>query len=216
MLLIAPVFALLAAQPLREINHTYDAATFKAPGFNRYLWVDSPNQNDRPADTLVDTIVLHHTAGKALQGTVAWFARTEAQASAHYTVGRDGSVIQHVSTFKRAWHAGKSIDRYGRENVNNFSVGIEIDNVGDGKEPYPQPQVDAVKHLVRSLMRYRFKNVKQITSHEFVAIPLGRKNDPSRNFPWSQFEDTAKEFNVELVYDIGPIKNDPKRQRQPS
>jgi N-acetylmuramoyl-L-alanine amidase/AmpD protein len=97
-----------------------------------------------------------------------------------------------VSTFARAWHAGASIDKYGRRDLNDFTVGIEIVNLGDGKDPWTKEQVEAVHHLCRVMVR-RFP-IKQITSHEYIAIPKGRKNDP-KGFPW----DTLKDLGVELV-----------------
>lgn len=170
---------------------------FVAPGPNRVVWDQSPNFGTRPEGTVIDTIVLHHTAGDNLKGTVNWFRNPESQVSAHFTVGRDGSIVQHLSTYLRAWHAGKSIDALGRENVNDFSVGIEIDNEGDGKHPYPEAQLQAVEHLVSVLMR-RF-SIRQITSHEFIAEPQGRKVDPI-DFPWDRME----RFQVPLFYGKKP------------
>lgn len=166
---------------------------FTAPGRNNVVWAYSPHFNDRPEGTVIDTIVLHHTAGKALEGTVKWFWMPESQVSAHFTIGRDGSIVQHVSTYKRAWHAGQSIDAFGRNNVNHFSVGIEIDNIGDGTEPYPEEQLQAVEHVVSVLMRRH--SIRQITSHEYIAEPQGRKNDPIK-FPWTRM----KRFKVPLYY----------------
>lgn len=169
---------------------------FVNPGPNKVIWVASPNFGPRPTDAPIDTIVLHHTAGDTLAGTVKWFAMTESQVSAHFTVGKDGSIVQHVSTFDRAWHGGNSMDVEGRTNVNNFSIGIEIVNIGDGKHPYPQAQVDAVRNLCAHLIRHRFPGIKQITSHEFIAIPYGRKNDPI-NYPW----DSLKELETPIIID---------------
>ena len=173
---------------------------YKDPGRNKIAWVHSPNFNERPADAVVDTIVLHHTAGSSLIGTAKWFATTESQVSAHFTVGKDGSILQHVNTFYRAWHAGASEDKFGRNNVNHFSVGIEIVNVGDGKDPWNPEQVEAVRLLVTHLCRHRYKGqIRQITSHEFIATPTGRKNDPI-NYPWETLVPLSKELNIELVY----------------
>ena len=166
---------------------------FKDPGRNKVAWILSPNFGPRPKDTVIDTIILHHTAGPTLKGTVNWFLNKESQVSAHFVIGKDGSIVQQVSTFDRAWHAGVSKDAAGRGNVNDYSVGIEIVNVGDGKDSYPEEQVQAVEHVVSVLMR-RFP-IKQILSHEFIAIPKGRKNDP-KGFPW----DRMKRFGVPLYF----------------
>lgn len=163
------------------------------------LWYGSPHYNARPENTQIDTVVLHHTAGTSLTSVCKWFAMPESQVSAHYTIGKKGQIVQHVSTFNRAWHAGKSIDYLGRENVNNFSIGIEMDNKGDGKDPWTEEQVAACVRLVRVLKQYRFPNIKYVTSHEYIAEPKGRKNDPL-NFPWQRLESSAKELGFELLY----------------
>ena len=169
---------------------------FQNPGFNKVVWVESPNQNKRPAGAVVDTIVLHHTAQDSLRTTVNFFATAASKVSAHFCIGKDGSIVQFLSTFDRAWHAGVSTDAYGRKGVNDFSIGIEIDNPGDGVTPYPEAQIRALDNLIGFLLM-RFPEVKQITSHEFIAEPQGRKNDP-KNFPW----DRMKHFGLPLNYGL--------------
>ena len=159
---------------------------WKDPGYAKLVWDQSPHFNERPKDAVIDTVVLHHTAGGTLGGTVRWFRNSDSKVSAHFTIGKDGSIVQHVSTFSRAWHAGVSKDHRGMENLNNFTIGIEMVNVGDGKDPWTKEQVDVVYFLVAHLKK-RFPELKYITSHEYIAEPQGRKNDP-KNFPWGRLE----------------------------
>ncbi len=173
-------------------------APYRDPGYNKLVWIDSPHQNARPAETVVDTIVLHHTAGPTTEGCVKWFQNPESRVSSHFVVGKDGSIVQMVSTFQRAWHAGVSKDKLGRESVNNFSVGIEMVNVGDGKDPWTKEQVEVVRFLCGHLMK-RFP-IKTIVSHEYIAEPRGRKPDP-KGYPW----ESLKDLGVELVYGLKPI-----------
>lgn len=188
----AGALALVAAVALVQ-----GQAKFEAPGFNRLVWVDTPHFNRRDLATPIDTIVLHHTASGNLAGTVSWFQNKESRVSSHYIVGKDGSVVQVVSRFDRAWHAGKSQDSYGRKEANAYSIGIELVNKGDGKDPWTEPQLGALHNLLTLLVRWH--PVKQITSHEFVAEPQGRKNDP-RAFPWDRFRD----FGVPLFFGMKP------------
>jgi N-acetylmuramoyl-L-alanine amidase len=152
------------------------------PGFGNVIWVRSPNYNRRPDGVSPDTIVLHSTVTPTLEATTRWFYSPESKVSAHFTIGKDGSIVQHVSTFLRAWHAGVSKDTTGRENLNDFSIGIEMVNLNDGKDPYPPEQVEAVRYLILVLKR-RFPTIETITSHAIVAQPPGRKSDP-KGFPW--------------------------------
>jgi N-acetylmuramoyl-L-alanine amidase len=190
--MILPLCALTLSMMIdwKALEQDFD---FKDPGAHKVVWVDSPNFNERPDDVVIDTIVLHHTAGPTLAGTVKWFTMPESKVSAHFTVGKDGSIVQMVSCLNRGWHAGVSTDYKGRTNVNDFSIGIEIVNVGDGKDPYPEAQIKAVELLCEVLVD--FYPIRQITSHEFIGEPEGRKNDPI-DFPWSRFE----KIGVPLVY----------------
>ncbi|WP_319531047.1 N-acetylmuramoyl-L-alanine amidase [uncultured Cohaesibacter sp.] len=87
----------------------------------------SPHQSD---EFTPRGIILHDTAGRLEKGSaVDWFLHSEARASAHLTVERDGSVTQQVGFDRRAWHAGKSSYR-GESNVNAFAFGIEMVNLG--------------------------------------------------------------------------------------
>lgn len=158
---------------------------WKDPGYLKVAWIQSPNFGPRPEDALIDTIVVHSTVSPTLEGTTRWFYTTESQVSAHFTIGKDGSIVQHVSTFARAWHAGRSTFQ-GRENCNNFTIGIELVNLNDGKDPYPEAQTTALNFLIDAMKR-RF-DLKFITSHEYIAQPQGRKSDPAA-FPWQTLED---------------------------
>ena len=166
---------------------------WKDPGYMKLVWIQSPNCGPRPEGVIVDTIVIHSTVIPTLEATTRAFQRESSQVSAHYSIGKDGSIVQNVSTFERAWHAGVSKDVRGKENLNHFSVGIELVNLNDGKDPYPAAQLDALKAIIVVLKR-RFPIV-QIASHEYIAQPYGRKSDPT-NFPWDQF----KQFGLPLYF----------------
>lgn len=77
----------------------------------------------------VDTIVLHSTDGANAMSSAHYLARSDTSVSAHLVVARSARVIQLLPFNVRAWHAGKS--KYeGRQQLNDFSIGIEIDNAG--------------------------------------------------------------------------------------
>jgi N-acetyl-anhydromuramyl-L-alanine amidase AmpD len=151
-------------------------------------WIPSVNHNTRPGGKSdIDTIVLHHTGGGSLESNVAWMNNPASKVSAHYTVGKDGRIVNSVRDEDRAWHAGTS--RYkGRDDVNDFSVGIEIVNKGDHVDPYPPEQMEAVAHLVAWLMTTLGISYERITGHRDVALPKGRKVDPSNNFDWQDLK----------------------------
>jgi N-acetylmuramoyl-L-alanine amidase len=90
-------------------------------------WRPTPNVGKaiRP-----EIIVLHETAGRLdAGGAISWLCNPTARASAHFVIGREGTVTQLAACNMATWHAGKSAYQ-GRENVNGFSIGIEL--VGPG------------------------------------------------------------------------------------
>jgi N-acetylmuramoyl-L-alanine amidase len=159
---------------------------WRDPGFNKIVWIQGPHCDRRDPGSVVDTIVLHATVNPSAESTTKWFMNPESKVSSHYTVGKDGSIIEHVSTFDRAWHAGVSKDVEGRTGVNMFSVGIEIVNLNDGKDPFTEAQYQVIDNMVGMLLR-RFPTIKYITSHEYIAQPKGRKSDP-KGFDWGRLK----------------------------
>lgn len=49
--------------------------------------------------------VLLHIMEGTLPGTDSWFHNSDSEASAHFGIGRDGTIYQWVDTKDRAWHA---------------------------------------------------------------------------------------------------------------
>ena len=137
----------------------------------------SPNFNSRPEGTRVDTVVVHATVFNTLDEVIRHFTDPEKQVSAHYTIDRDGVVVSHVQEDKRAWHAGESQMKDGRSNVNDFSVGIELVNLNDGVDPFPEPQLAALRRLLEEIVARH--PIRHIVPHYEVAVPPGRKSDPA-------------------------------------
>jgi N-acetylmuramoyl-L-alanine amidase len=153
----------------------------------KVIAIPSPNRNSRDG-AAIDTIVLHHTAGGGTaQDTGRYFQNPKSRVSSHYIVGKDGTIVQSVDDQDRAWHAGKSAFR-GRDDVNDFSIGIEIVNRGDGKDPFTDAQYEALGRLVAYLQgEYRIPR-DRITGHKDVALPKGRKVDPAPNFLYERLD----------------------------
>jgi len=147
----------------------------------------SPNFNDRGGKD-IDTIVLHHTASNNGAGDLAHMRNPKAEVSAHYMVDRDGKIYQLVNDSKRAWHAGKSELHGVPTDVNSRSIGIEIVNDGGGKTPYTDAQYKALTQLVGYLKQEYKVPMNNLVGHKDVAVPKGRKNDPSANFDWNRLK----------------------------
>jgi len=159
--------------------------------------LDSVNQGDRPGGIAVELIVLHAISlppGQyGSQQVQALFTnRLDCNAdpyfqtlrgltvSAHFFIERSGRLWQFVSCDQRAWHAGVS-RHLGRENCNDFSVGIELEGLeGDGFEA---AQYESLRSVCAALAdRYP---IRHIAGHEHIAP--GRKHDPGAGFDWPGF-----------------------------
>ncbi len=147
--------------------------------------LDSPNQDDRPADVPIDMIVLHYTGMTSAAKAIARLRDPAARVSAHYVVDEDGSVLRLVTEARRAWHAGVSFWR-GRRDLNDRSIGIEIVNPGHewGYREFPVLQLAAVCDLCLSILsRHRIAG-RDIVAHSDIAPD--RKQDPGEKFDWEQ------------------------------
>lgn len=101
--------------------------------------------------------------------------------SAHFFINREGLVIQFVSCDQRAWHAGKSSFR-GKENCNDYSVGIEMEGLEGGV--FEVAQYQALTSLCLALQQSY--GITAIAGHEHVAP--GRKADPGPGFDWLKLQ----------------------------
>lgn len=152
------------------------------------LQMPCTNYNERPDGTKIDTIIIHHTAPFASLTRVGYFFQdVNSRVSAHFTVGKEGLIVQSVDEANRAWHAGPS-SWLGKGNLNDYSIGIEILNDGDGKDPFTEPQYQALSKLVAYLMKKYDIPLSRVIGHRDIAIPLGRKIDPADNFDWKSFK----------------------------
>jgi AmpD protein len=105
------------------------------------------------------------------------------QVSAHLLIDRQGVITQYVSFLNRAWHAGKSLFG-GRENCNDFSIGIELEGTDD--QPYTEVQYWQLTDVGRCLLQnYPGITVENIVGHSDIAA--GRKTDPGPSFDWKKF-----------------------------
>lgn len=107
-----------------------------------------------------EAVVLHIMAGWATTAR-QWATEGHYGASWHFTVSRDGSVMQHLELSDGGYHAGITVEQ-GRNtppiwplwkgatvNVNHYTIGIEHE--GFHNEPWPQVQREASRALTNWL-----------------------------------------------------------------
>ena len=157
----------------------------------------SPNFDERPNNAIVDLIVIHAIS------LPAGFYNTQLikdlflncldpgkdeflesiknlKVSSHFLITRKGALIQFVSTHKRAWHAGISSYK-GKENCNDFSIGIELEGCDD--EELENSQYQSLSRLINFFSIDLKINKQNIVGHADIAP--GRKTDPGPLFDWT-------------------------------
>lgn len=107
----------------------------------------------------------------------------EMKVSAHCLIKRDGSLIQYVSFLDKAWHAGVSTYK-GKEQCNDFSIGIELEGADDIL--YTEQQYQTLALASFSIEQKYSKVEGNIAGHNDIAP--GRKTDPGESFDWDYFE----------------------------
>lgn len=159
------------------------------------VYVTAPlNIIDKPADAkhytrgrrvLPRVIILHHTGG--IDSTL-WLTKTSAPpVSCNRLIGRDGSIYKIVADGDTAYAQGNStMGPYHKDGVlsmNDIGLSIELENLGNGIERYPDLQVYSCALQVHEWWgKY---GLLPVLGHRMVDT---RKTDP-RDFPWDNFYD---------------------------
>ena len=151
--------------------------------------VPSPNQDERPEGCGPELIVIHgislppgefggpwiddlFTNCLNPQGHPCFHEIATSEVSSHLMIRRDGELVQYVSLFERAWHAGQS-SYEGRERCNDFSVGVELEGADD--IPYTNEQYDVLYETIVELR----KSIPSLSTAPVVGhsdISPGRKS----------------------------------------
>ena len=154
----------------------------------RLTTVSKPSPNHQSRDgAKVTFLVIHCTETPSTQAALDILTNGDPQQeggrrSAHYLVDdKTGTIYALVDESLAAWHAGISFWQ-GAKNLNNVSVGIEIQNTNGDTEVYPQVQIDAVIALMKDIVKRQKIRVMHIVAHSDIAPD--RKQDPGAQFPW--------------------------------
>ena len=163
-------------------------------------FLESPNFNDRPVDEDISLLVIHSISlppKKYNTDHIERFFLNELdfsshnfyknidgmKVSAHVLIKRNGEVIQFVPFNKRAWHAGVSSYK-GKNDCNNFSIGIELE--GSDDDIFEDIQYKKLS-LITSLLieEYDLITKDNIKGHSDIAPE--RKTDPGVLFDWDRY-----------------------------
>lgn len=110
------------------------------------------------------------------------------EVSAHVLIERCGKVTQFVNFNDRAWHAGRS-SYLGRQAVNDFSIGIELE--GSDFTQFTDAQYQALAEVIVAIYHAYPKTRRHLTGHSDIA-PV-RKTDPGDFFEWQRIRQLVSE-----------------------
>ncbi|HLS38277.1 MAG TPA: N-acetylmuramoyl-L-alanine amidase [Sphingobacterium bovisgrunnientis] len=187
----------------QELTPEEKLAEQKRTGINKSAnWASAIHYDNRKPNY----IIIHHTSQNSTAQTVRTFQLAHTKVSSHYVIGRDGQVIQMLNDYERAWHAGKS--KWGSvTDMNSASIGIELDN--NGRDPFPESQIDALLILLDTLKTKYL--IPQLNFIGHADIAPTRKDDPNVNFPWKRLAERGfgiwynEDFLAEPPFNFNPI-----------
>lgn len=172
----------------------------------------TPNLSDR---LQAEYIVIHYADLPNAETAIDRLTDPESGVSAHLVIARDGAITQLAPFDRATWHAGVSAWN-GRENLNRFSIGIELDNAGRlikkaGRwtdrlgNAYPEEEItEAVHRLEKTPSGWhiypevQLRKLAGVVKALIRAYPLkailghddispDRKTDPGPAFPMARF-----------------------------
>ena len=162
--------------------------------------LQSPNHGERPVNEEISLLVIHNISlppgefgGPYIDALFCntldcdahpyFDALRELSVSSHLLIDRTGQVTQYVPFNLKAHHAGaSSFD--GRDQCNDFSIGIELEGCDD--TPFTSAQYERLIAVTRLLMAtYPGITGDRITGHSDIAP--ARKTDPGPCFDWDRY-----------------------------
>ena len=105
-------------------------------------------------------IIYHYTGMESEKKAIKRLTDKNSKVSCHYFIKRNGEIINIVPDKFIAWHAGVSCWK-NHKNLNNRSVGIEIQNSGHSGayERFSTKQIKSLYFLTKNLKRkYHIKS----------------------------------------------------------
>ncbi len=164
-------------------------------------YLPSTNYDLRPDNIDIDTIIIHcislpegvynndnvsdlFTNKLDITKDKSFISLKDLKVSSHLFIKRNGEILQFVPFNMRAWHAGVS-NYKGRENFNDFSIGIELE--GTSNSIFTEEQYSKLKGLIK-IMKTSYPKIVEGNVIGHNKVSPGRKEDPGRLFKWDKIK----------------------------
>ncbi|MFV8830189.1 N-acetylmuramoyl-L-alanine amidase [Alkalihalobacterium sp. APHAB7] len=173
-----------------------------------------PLENSKPRTEAITHVMVHFISNAARNPEDPYNTNDiysifeEYGVSAHYMIGRDGTVFRLVSEDRVAYHAGAGeLEGYPdyKDSLNEFSIGIELLAIGTREEMFPAIPVRVYNVIDPRLVGYtdeQYESLNVLLDDIFQRNPSiirdrnhvighdeyapGRKADPGSLFDWSK------------------------------
>ncbi|MFD7429949.1 N-acetylmuramoyl-L-alanine amidase [Streptomyces sp. NPDC059818] len=139
------------------------------------------NRNDKGSWGPVNGVVIHHTVTEGTDATVRLCRDGHSDLPGplcHGVIAKDGRV--HLVGYGRANHAGlgdddvlraviaeKGLPAVNEANTdgNRHFYGFECENLGDGKDPWPDEQLEAIEKAAAAVCRHHGWSARSVIGH---------------------------------------------------
>lgn len=154
-------------------------------------WIGSPNFTPGRKGQRPVVIVCHIMAG-SLAGTDSWFNNPQSKASAHFGVGKDGTIHQYVAEEDAAWANGRVQGVpwpawADKPRVNPNLRSLSIEHEGQPDDGLTEAQYQASLALIRYLCeRWAIPPDREHIIGHYQIDAINRPNCPGPRFPWER------------------------------
>lgn len=168
-------------------------------------WIGSPNFNAGRSGNKVIAITDHIMDG-TLAGTDSWFQNPSSQVSAHFGIGKDGSIHQYVDINNKAWANG-AVNKpnwpllISGVNPNLYTVSIEHEGYTGDTLTEAQYQSSLALHKWLCAEFNIALGPDTIIGHNRIDS-VNRANCPGPGFPWARLFNDLGESDFEMDHAV--------------
>jgi hypothetical protein len=187
---------------------------------------DDSFKKGHPLKNLQEAVVLHHTGfsdttgvskgmSQAMKGVDQYFQKP-GQASSHIVIDFDGTRYNYARPDQVTFHAGKSRLR-DRENLNDFSLGIEFQGDTD-QRPLTDEQIESFVEYIAPIIRDKKIPLENIVTHKDIRTqymkgnPKDRKVETKADVNERDYNRIVAALRKKGVYEHGGVVVDPRGQ----
>jgi len=179
---------------------------------DKIIFVGNKHTNFSSRKGVIPDIIVNHISQGSKDSCISWFTSEDnTKSSAHFLVGKDGSIYQFVNVEKMAWGNGLYLEdiKYAvsekikrrKVNPNRYTISIEHEGIYQKtKGALTKEQLDSSIYLHRYIMDFVYKNYdkkipndrEHIIGHSEID-PIRKPFCPGEKFPFEKIISEIRE-----------------------